>query len=85
MAEKNEVMDINENVVTTVSPRVNVTFPPVLYDELLKIAKEESMKPTEIIRQFMKMGLIAYKIQKTEGQRLIMQDGDEVVELRLIV
>lgn len=56
--------------------RYNLVLPEELYFEVEKIANKEKISVVEILRRFIKLGLVATKIQDDPDSHLIFRKGD---------
>lgn len=69
---------------TTQKHRFNLVIPDPIYKELYQIASQEDVPVTEVIRKFIKVGLIAYDAQQDPEKKLIIRERDTDIELLLI-
>lgn len=65
--------------------RYNLGLPQELFDGLQTIANNENTTVLEVIKQFVKLGFIAYDIQHNENKALIIRDGDTEREIVLFL
>lgn len=56
--------------------RYNLALPKELFDELKGAADERGMTVVEVLRKFIKLGLLALETQDTPGSALIIREGD---------
>ena len=56
--------------------RYNLALPKELFDELKKAADEKGMTVVEILRKFIKLGLLILEVQDKPGSALIIREGD---------
>lgn len=56
--------------------RYNLVLPNELYEELKKTADEQGSTVVEMIRKFIRIGLLAVKLQDEPGSALIIREGD---------
>ncbi|MCU0515239.1 MAG: hypothetical protein MUE40_22015 [Anaerolineae bacterium] len=54
--------------------RFNLTIPDPVYQEVMAAAAESGETITDVLRQFLKMGILAYKIGKDPSKKLIIRD-----------
>jgi hypothetical protein len=54
--------------------RYNVIMPNKMHEELSDVAMTESMTVVELIRRFIKLGLLAYRLQNKSGSALIIEE-----------
>lgn len=59
--------------------RYNLALPAILMDRLQDIAAEDCTTILEIIRRFIKLGLIAYQTQKEGGRIIIEKNGEKTI------
>ena len=64
--------------------RYNLVLPEDLFEEVQKIADREQTSVIEILRRFIKLGLIASKLGDKPGAELIIRDGNRERQLLLI-
>lgn len=57
--------------------RFNLNMPAELFDELQKLADERGVTPTDLLRQFAKLGLLIAKTEKDPNSQLILREGDQ--------
>ena len=56
--------------------RYNLALPTELFDELKSAADKRGLTVVEILRKFIKVGLLALDIQDKPGSALIIREGD---------
>lgn len=62
----------------TPTRRYNLGLPETLYNDLERVAKEQGTTVVELIRRFIKLGLLAIELQQSPGSGLIMRkDGED--------
>jgi len=64
--------------------RFNLVLPNDLVKRVQKIADEEHTSVVEILRRFIKIGLLAVEIQKKPGAALILREGDDEKQILLL-
>jgi hypothetical protein len=64
--------------------RYNLVLPEVIYQEVEKIAENRGATVVEILRKFIKLGLLAAKIEETNGSALLILEGDTTREIILL-
>jgi hypothetical protein len=64
--------------------RYNLVLPQDLFDEIKEVADNEGTTVVEVIRKFVKLGLIAVKIQNEPGSALIIREGDSEQQLLIL-
>jgi hypothetical protein len=63
--------------------RFNLLLPQVLFDELEAVAERRHTSVVELLRRFIKLGLIADQIEMSPDAELIIREGD--VERRILL
>lgn len=66
------------------SKRYNLVLPQELFDQLQVIADERHSTVLEVMRQFIRLGLLVSKAEKSSEIMLIIREGDKERELMLI-
>lgn len=56
--------------------RYNLALPEELFEEVADIAKRHDTTVVDILRRFIKLGLLATKIQETENAALLIREGN---------
>lgn len=64
--------------------RYSLVLPEAVFDEIQRVADEQQTTVVEIIRKFIKLGLIATEIEKDSSAALIIREGDKEKEILLI-
>ena len=64
--------------------KYNLTIPQALYDDLENLADREHTSVLELVRRFIKLGLIAVKVQETPGAGLFIREGESERQLLLL-
>ena len=64
--------------------RYTLVLPEALYDEVEKIAQDEETTVIEIIRRFIKLGLLAMELQASPSGALIIREGDKEREIFIL-
>ncbi|ACU89003.1 hypothetical protein [Desulfomicrobium baculatum] len=65
--------------------RYNLNIPEALFDEVQSIADENGTSVVDLLRRFIKLGLVAVSIEKRDDTRLSIIDSNGERELRLLV
>ena len=65
--------------------RYNLALPEELYGELQNLAENEHTTVLEIIRRFIKLGLIAVDVQNDPKSKLVIHEGKRQRELAFII
>ena len=55
--------------------RYNLSLPTELFEQIETIAETEQVTVLEVIRRFIKLGLIAHRIDKTPDAALLIREG----------
>ena len=63
--------------------RYNVVLPAALYDELQKVAAEKHTTVLELIRKFVKLGLLAVRAETTPNLDFVVRENG--VESRVFI
>ena len=63
--------------------RYNLVLPEDLFTALQELADQRQTTVVDLIRRFIKLGLIAAKVEDTPGAALIIREGD--TEQRIIL
>lgn len=61
----------------------SVTLPTEVVKEIKKIAAENKTTEVEVVRKFIKLGLLAAHVEHSENEALQLRTGDTVQELTL--
>lgn len=64
--------------------RYNLQLPEKLFKSIEELAKSEGVKVVDVIRQFVKLGLVAVEAQKNPDEALLYKRGNKVEELRFL-
>jgi PIN domain nuclease of toxin-antitoxin system len=64
--------------------RYNLTLPEAVYQDVEKLAQEEGVQMTDILRTFIKMGIIAHIVHKDPDKQLIIREGEEETEILMV-
>lgn len=56
--------------------RYNLALPKELFDELKEAADQRGMTVVEVLRKFIKLGLLVLETENTPGSALIIREGD---------
>jgi len=63
--------------------RFNLVIPNALYEELEAEAVHKNITVTELIRKYMKFGLLSARLEK-EGKLLSIRDGNVYIDLTIL-
>jgi hypothetical protein len=75
---------VNPLTAQTALKRYNLALPEPLYEELQTLADREHTTILELLRRFIKLGLLAVKVQDTPGAALIIREGESEREIVLL-
>lgn len=64
--------------------RYNLALPEDLFDSIHELADKEHTTVLEILRKFIRLGLIAADISKDSNSKLIIREGDVEREILLL-
>lgn len=67
--------------VQTKVKRYSLVLPQGLFDQLESVAEEHHTTVVEVLRRYIKLGLLATKIEQQEDAALIIREGDREREL----
>ena len=56
--------------------RYNLVLPQELFDDIKQVADKQGTTSVEVIRKFIRIGLLAEKIQDDPESALIIREGD---------
>lgn len=68
----------------TGTKRFNLTLPEQLYQEMQRIADEQNTTVVELLRRFVKLGLLAIKLQESPDSGLIVREGNQEHKVMLL-
>ena len=64
--------------------RFNVVLTEPLYNEIHKIAEKRGSTDVEVVRQFIRLGLLLAKSEESPDMKVLLCEGDSTRELVLI-
>ena len=64
--------------------RYNLVLPEELFDEIQRVADKQQTTVVEIIRKFMKLGLLAVQVEETPGSALLIREKGVEREIILL-
>lgn len=64
--------------------RYNLVLPQPLFDELQRIADERQSTVLEVLKQFIRLGLLVSKAERSSDTAVVIREGDRERELLLI-
>lgn len=70
--------------MTSATKRYNLVLPEELYQEVLTIADRRHTTVVELIRRFVKLGLLVAKAEESPDMAFILREGDKEQQLLLL-
>jgi hypothetical protein len=70
-------MAMTENLLK----RYSLVLPEELFNEVQELATREHTTVVELMRRFIKLGLLAFKVQETPDAALIIREGSSEREI----
>jgi hypothetical protein len=70
--------------VTTAAKRYNLSLPEELYQEVQALAEQRHTTVLELLRRFVKLGLLVAKSEGSPDMAFILREGDKERELILL-
>jgi hypothetical protein len=64
--------------------RYNLALPKELFEELKEAADERGITVVEVLRKFIKLGLLALETQDKPGSALIIREGDTERQIMML-
>ena len=64
--------------------RYNLVLPQILFDELQRIADEKDTTVVEIIKRFIRLGLLVSNAEKSPDMSFVLRRGDREDQLLLL-
>lgn len=64
--------------------RYNIVLPEALYTEVQRIADQKHEPVVDLLRRFIKLGILAAQLQETPGSALLIREGDSEREILII-
>lgn len=64
--------------------RYNLVLPNSLFDEVQALADDENTSVLELLKRFIKIGLIVTKLSQSSNASLVLREGDRERELVLL-
>ena len=68
----------------TALKRYNLVLPEDLFNEVQRVADSQHTTVVELLRRFIKLGLLATKVQQTPGAALLIREGEHEREIILL-
>ena len=72
-------------VIKSEVKRYNMVLPQSLFDQLESVAAQHHMTVMDVLRSFIKLGLLAVKVEEREDAALIIREGDKERELVILM
>jgi hypothetical protein len=70
--------------VATATKRYNLVLPEELFNEVQTIADRHHTTVLEVLRRFVKLGLLVAKAEESPDMAFILREGDKERELMLL-
>jgi len=64
--------------------RYNLNLPEDLFNELQGLADERQTTVVEILRRFIRLGLLAIQVEETPGSELLIKEGEVIKRIILL-
>ncbi len=64
--------------------RYNLILPQDLFDEVQRIADDRQTSVVDMLRRFIKLGLLAIQVEESPGAALLIREGDTEKEIILL-
>ena len=64
--------------------RYNLVLPETLYQQLEELARDRQVTVVELLRRFIKLGLIAAEVEANPDAALLIREGDTEREIILV-
>ncbi len=64
--------------------RYNLVLPQQLFDELQSVAEERHATVLEVLKQYIRLGLLVSKAEKSPDVSVVVREGERERELMLI-
>jgi hypothetical protein len=77
-------LPISDEMAIKKNKRYNLSLPEQLYEELGREANERGVTIVELLRSFIKLGLLIMKMEKKDDVSLIIREGDVEREIILL-
>ncbi len=74
---------MQSRTITKGKKRYNLVVPEELYSEVENLANRRHTTVVEMLRRFIRLGLIAAKVDETPGAALLIREGDKERQLLL--
>jgi 16S rRNA U516 pseudouridylate synthase RsuA-like enzyme len=63
--------------------RYNLVLPEGLFEEVQRVADARQVSVVELLRRFIKLGLVAVKVEEKDDATLVIKEGDKEREIML--
>lgn len=83
VAEK-EIYTTNNKSKKGGTKRYNLLMPTILFDEVQSIADQQHITVLELLRHFIRIGLVVAKIAQNPNASIIIREGDREKEIVFI-
>jgi hypothetical protein len=70
--------------VTSAAKRYNLVLPEEVYQEVQRLAEQRHTTVLELLRRFVKLGLLVAKAEESPDMAFILREGDQERELLLL-
>lgn len=70
--------------MTSAAKRYNLVLPEELYQEVQSLAEQRHTTVLELLRRFVKLGLLVAKAEESPDMAFILREGDKERELLLL-
>jgi CopG-like RHH_1 or ribbon-helix-helix domain, RHH_5 len=70
--------------VTSAAKRYNLVLPEELYQEVQTLAEQRGTTVVELLRRFIKLGLLVAKAEESPDMAFILREGERERELILL-
>jgi hypothetical protein len=77
--------DSEQESSDTAVKRYNLVLPESLYHEVQSLANKEHTTVIDLLRRFIKLGLLVTKLTQDENASLIIREGDKEREIILFI
>jgi hypothetical protein len=64
--------------------RYSLVIPETLYQEIEEVAIELDTAVVEVIKRFLKLSLLAYRLQKEDDAALLIEDSDGIRQIYIV-
>jgi hypothetical protein len=64
--------------------RYNLSLPIEIWEELERAAAKRHLAVADVLREFIRLGLLAIQIEETPGSSIIFREGDVDTQVRIL-